>query len=65
MKWVTRERPKIDRIACPWLIAQFIDETPELLFAPTDQVAVAAGREGAVRSRNCRLRKVASRLTSH
>ncbi len=29
MKWVTRERPKIDRIACPWLIARFIDASPE------------------------------------
>lgn len=34
MKWITRERPKIDRIACPWLIARFIDKTPEFLFAP-------------------------------
>ena len=31
MKWITRERPKIDRIACPWLIARFIDDTPEFL----------------------------------
>lgn len=29
MKWITRERPKIDRVACPWLIARFIDERPE------------------------------------
>jgi hypothetical protein len=29
MKWITRERPKIDRIACPWLIARFIDNEPE------------------------------------
>jgi hypothetical protein len=48
MKWVTRERPKIDRIACPWLIARFIDESPEFLFVPTDQVVVVAEREGAV-----------------
>ena len=34
MKWVTRERPKIDRIACPWLIARFIDREPEFLFVP-------------------------------
>ena len=34
MKWITRERPKIDRIACPWLIARFIDETPEFLYVP-------------------------------
>jgi hypothetical protein len=48
MKWVTRERPKIDRIACPWLIARFIDESPEFLFVPADRVAVVAEREGAV-----------------
>ena len=32
MKWVTRERPKIDRIACPWLVTRFIDKEPEFLF---------------------------------
>ncbi|MFL9889351.1 chromate resistance protein [Paraburkholderia sp. RL17-383-BIF-A] len=48
MKWVTRERPKIDRIACPWLIARFIDESPEFLFVSTDQVPVVAEREGAI-----------------
>ena len=34
MKWITRERPKIDRVACPWLIARFIDKEPEFLFVP-------------------------------
>jgi len=34
MRWITREHPKIDRVACPWLIARFIDPTPEFLFAP-------------------------------
>lgn len=34
MKWITRERPKIDRIACPWLIARFIGEAPEFLYVP-------------------------------
>jgi hypothetical protein len=48
MKWVTRERPKIDRIACPWLIARFIDEQPEFLYAPSDQVARVAGDVGAI-----------------
>lgn len=48
MKWITRERPKIDRIACPWLIARFIDDAPEFLFVPTDQVFEVAEREGAV-----------------
>lgn len=38
MKWITRERPKIDRVACPWLIARFIDKTPEFIFAPTSDV---------------------------
>ena len=42
MKWVTRERPKIDRIACPWLIARFIDRQPEFLFvSPRDVLATA------------------------
>ncbi len=48
MKWVTRERPKIDRIACPWLIARFIDKTPEFLFVPTEQVLAVAHETGAV-----------------
>lgn len=47
MKWVTRERPKIDRIACPWLIARFIDEEPEFLYVPTGDVFAVAEREGA------------------
>ena len=47
MKWVTRERPKIDRIACPWLIARFIDKTPEFLFVPTDEVLKVARETGA------------------
>ncbi|KZC30796.1 MULTISPECIES: chromate resistance protein ChrB domain-containing protein [unclassified Rhodanobacter] len=48
MQWVTRERPKIDRIACPWLIARFIDATPEFLYVPTDQVFTVAQATGAV-----------------
>ena len=48
MKWVTRERPKIDRIACPWLIARFIDKEPEFLYAPGDQVLKVAADTGAV-----------------
>ncbi len=47
MKWVTRERPKIDRIACPWLIARFIDEQPEFLYVPSDRVLVVAEETGA------------------
>ncbi len=45
MKWVTRERPKIDRIACPWLIARFIDKEPEFLYVPADRVLAMAERE--------------------
>lgn len=48
MKWITRERPKIDRIACPWLIARFIDKQPEFLFVPTGDVLRVAGETGAV-----------------
>jgi hypothetical protein len=48
MKWVTRERPKIDRIACPWLIARFIDQSPEFLYVPGDQVMKVAANTGAV-----------------
>jgi hypothetical protein len=38
MKWITRERPKIDRIACPWLIKNFVDKEAEFIYVPTDQV---------------------------
>jgi hypothetical protein len=48
MKWVTRERPKIDRIACPWLIARFIDTAPEFLYVPAAQVLTVAAETGAV-----------------
>ena len=42
MKWITRERPKIDRIACPWLIKNFVDKQAEFIFVPTEQVLVKA-----------------------
>lgn len=48
MKWITRERARVDRIACPWLIARFIDPKPEFLFVPPRDVLAAAKREGAV-----------------
>jgi hypothetical protein len=48
MKWVTRERPKIDRIACPWLIARFIDTEPEFLYVPVGDVLRVAAEEGAI-----------------
>lgn len=44
MKWITRERPKIDRIACPWLIKRFIDADAEIIYVPFDQV-IAKARE--------------------
>jgi hypothetical protein len=47
MKWITRERPKIDRMACPWLIARFIDRQPEFLFVPADQVLPRATETGS------------------
>jgi hypothetical protein len=47
MKWVTRERPKTDRIACPWLIKHFIDRQAEFLYVPAKQVLEVAQREGA------------------
>ena len=48
MKWVTREKVKIDRVACPWLIRKFIDPQAEFLFVPEDQVMDVAQREGAI-----------------
>jgi len=48
MKWVTRERPKIDRIACPWLIARFIDAQAEFLYVPSADVMKVAKEQGAI-----------------
>ena len=48
MKWVTRERARVDRIACPWLITRFIDAKPEFLFVPNDTVRAVAQRENAI-----------------
>ncbi len=47
MKWITRERPKIDRIACPWLILRFIDVHAEFLYVPTGDVLKVAKEQGA------------------
>ncbi len=47
MKWITRERPKIDRIACPWLVARFIDDNPEFLYVPAGDVLRIAEETGA------------------
>ena len=48
MKWITRERVKVDRVACPWLITNFVDQEAEFLYVPTDQVDAVAEREGAI-----------------
>ena len=48
MKWITRERPKIDRIACPWLVLRFIDKEAEFLFVPGNEVFAAAAESGAI-----------------
>lgn len=48
MKWITREHPKIDRIACPWLVARFVDESPEFLYVPAADVMRIATETGAI-----------------
>jgi hypothetical protein len=48
MKWITRERPKIDRIACPWLIGRFIDPQAEFLYVPAGEVEARAVQDGAI-----------------
>jgi hypothetical protein len=48
MKWITRERVKVDRVACPWLIKKFIDPKAEFLFVPREEVLEVADREGAI-----------------
>lgn len=47
MKWITREKVKVDRVACPWLIRKFVDAGAEFLFVPAEKVADVAKREGA------------------
>ncbi len=47
MRWVTREKARVDRIACPWLITRFIDRDATFLYVPSDQVMRVAEREGA------------------
>ena len=48
MKWITREKARVDRIACPWLISRFIDREPTFLFVPSSQVLSVAEGEGAI-----------------
>lgn len=47
MQWITRDRPTIDRIACPWLIARFIEEDPDFLCVPVGEVLEVAATTGA------------------
>lgn len=48
MKWVTRARPKVDRVACPWLIKRFVDPEAEFLYVPPEEVMEIAKRDGAI-----------------
>jgi hypothetical protein len=48
MKWVTREKARVDRIACPWLITRFIDKEPTFLFVPARDVLTVAKKEDAI-----------------
>lgn len=48
MRWITRERVKVDRVACPWLIKKFVDKDAEFYFVPAEQVMGEAARLGAI-----------------
>ena len=48
MKWITREKVKVDRVACPWLIKKFVDRDAEFLFVAEDKVQTEAARLGAI-----------------
>ncbi|MBI4011883.1 MAG: chromate resistance protein [Candidatus Rokubacteria bacterium] len=48
MKWVTRARPKVDRVACPWLIRRFVDPEAQFLYVPPEEVRAVVEREGAI-----------------
>jgi len=47
MKWITREHPRVDRVACPWLIERYVDKQAEFVYVPADQVAAEAKRRYA------------------
>ena len=47
MKWITREHPRVDRVACPWLVQRFVDKSAEFVYVPTDRVAAEATKTGA------------------
>ena len=46
-RWITREHPRVDRVACPWLIERFVDKDAEFLYVATEKVAAEAKRSGA------------------
>ncbi len=48
MKWITREKVKVDRVACPWLIKKFVDKDAEFYFVPAEEVRTEAARLGAI-----------------
>ncbi len=48
MKWITREKVKVDRVACPWLIKKFVDKAAEFFFVPAEKVQSEAARLGAI-----------------
>jgi hypothetical protein len=48
MMWITRERAKVDRVACPWLISRFIDASPEFIYVPADRVLAEAEQRRAI-----------------
>ncbi len=48
MKWITRERVKVDRVACPWVIRKFVDPEAQFLFVPVDEVMTVAAKENAI-----------------
>ena len=47
MKWITREHPRVDRVACPWLIERFVDKQAEFIYVPSDDVMSEAQKRGA------------------
>jgi len=47
VKWITREHPRVDRVACPWLIEKFVDKNAEFVYVAADQVMTEARKQGA------------------
>src|SRR5215210_3860197 len=64
MKWITREKVKVDRVACPWLIKKFVDPEAEFFFVPTAEVATRARELGATPVRPLSISKAANWATS-